>query len=133
MGIVVRLASFNERFSNRAPRSTASPHAVDRAEFTLRDRADLRDWSALGRRVSICSCEMGTFAMLYQGELRWASWGVVRREHTVLLWNCVTLIDIGRFSSMVEALDAIPVAGLRVSTSSVLLFGSEQQHGAAAN
>lgn len=75
-------------------------------EFTRRDVADLEGWSTEGCRAVACTSETGQFAMLYKGDHAWASWGVVRKPRGVLLWNCVTLRDIGVFPTMADALAA---------------------------
>ncbi len=105
--------------------------AMRLAEFTARDRSDLDGWVAADRRVSICACEFGVFAMLYRDGGSWASWGVVRQERTVLVWDCVTLADIGRFPSMYDALAALPISQRAVSIPSVLPFVARQRRAAS--
>lgn len=131
MGIVIRFASFNKKPPTVPTGLASATFHRGKAEFTLRDRADLDEWSAGNRPVSLCSSEMGTFAMLYQEGMRWASWGVVRQGRKILLWDCVTLADIGRFRSMFDALAAIPDTGLPVPMPSVLLFTVPQSQHAA--
>lgn len=97
------------------------------AAFTARDRSDLDEWMAAGRRVSMCACEFGVFAMLYRGGASWAAWGVVRQGRTVLVWDCVTLADVGRFPSMFDALAALPITQRAVSVPSVLPFAARQR------
>lgn len=82
-------------------------------------------------RIALCSCDMGAFAMLYQNGSPWASWGIVRQDRTVLLWDCVTLGDIGRFPTMIDALRAVPVAGQRFSVPFSLYVAAAHQHCAA--
>lgn len=133
MGIVVRFTSFNKKPLTRSIGPAHTQHCRGQAEFTLRDRADLDEWTASDRRVSLCSSETGTFAMLYLEGMRWASWGVVRQGRSVLLWDCVTLADVGQFPSMFDALAAIPDSGLPVTMPSILLFAApHQQHTAAS-
>lgn len=117
-------------------RTLASPvdgrgPAVSLAEFTARDRGDLEEWMAAGRHVSMCVCEFGVFAMLYRGGAPWAAWGVVRQERTVLVWDCVTLADIGRFPSMFDALAALPIMPSAVSIPSVLPFAPRPRRAAS--
>ncbi|MGI4798153.1 MAG: hypothetical protein ACRYF2_18700 [Janthinobacterium lividum] len=123
MGIVVGFATVR---TPAIPLDGRGP-AVHLAEFTARDRSDLEAWMAADRRVSMCASEFGVFAMLYRGGAPWAAWGVVRQERTVLVWDCVTLADIGRFPSMFDALAALPITPHAVSIPSVLPFAARQR------
>jgi hypothetical protein len=75
--------------------------------FTARDRAELHRWESAGRRVVLCDWETVPFAMLHDGATPWASWAVAREEGAVLVWNCVSLEDLGRFDCMADALSAV--------------------------
>ena len=75
--------------------------------FTSRDRNDLARWSTSGRRAVVWDSDPAPFAMLYDGDLPWASWAVSRQDGGVLLWDCVSLEDLGRFTCMVDALAAL--------------------------
>ena len=86
--------------------SLGSREAV--AGFTLRDRLELERWAGTGRRSAISDDGGVSLAMLYEGCHAWASWAVMRQGAELVLWNCVTFADIGRFSSMNEALAALP-------------------------
>ena len=110
MSDVIGFADFIENRALRASRSFSVLQTHQQTAFTLRDRADLDDWSSADIRISICSSDTGPFAMLYRAGQSWASWGVVRQGRSVLLWDCITLADIGRFPSMIDALAAVPVA-----------------------
>ena len=85
--------------------------------FTARDRAELERWASTGRRVVLYDWETVPFAMLHDGATPWASWAVAR-EHgvreggSVLVWNCVSLEDLGRFGCMADALAAVLGAAL---------------------
>lgn len=80
--------------------------------FTARDLAELERWASAERRVALCSGESSAFAMLYVGPTPWASWAVTRQDGAVLVWNCVSLADLGRFACMAAALAAVAGAGL---------------------
>ena len=112
-----------------------SPHSMDlrhsQIGFTGRDRADLDEWSSSAHRVSMCSSEMGMFAMVYEAGRPWASWGVVRQGRVVLLWDCVTLADIGRFSSMFDALAAVPVDEPLAPVENIIHFATARGRTAA--
>ncbi|RZM34314.1 MAG: hypothetical protein EOP67_17740 [Sphingomonas sp.] len=127
MGIVVGFATVRTSANTLDGRGPAARLA----EFTARDRSDLEQWMTAGRRVSMCACEFGAFAMLYRDDAAWATWGVVRQERTVLVWDCVTLADIGRFPSMFDALTALPITQVAVSIPSVLPFAVRQARAAS--
>ena len=110
MSDVIGFADFIENRAFRASQTFSVLQTHQQTAFTLRDRADLDDWSNADVRVSICSSDTGPFAMLYRARQSWASWGVVRQGRSVLLWDCITLADIGVFPSMIDALAAVPVA-----------------------
>ena len=84
-----------------APREAA-------AGFTPRDRLELERWAGQGRRSIIYQDEHVPFAMLYKGPEPWASWAVMRQGAELVLWNCVTFADVGRFRTMHDALAALP-------------------------
>jgi len=80
------------------------------AGFTCRDLMDLQNWDDGGCRLEVDPCAdwTGQFAMIYQGEEPWASWAISREGGRILVWDCVTLADIGRFDGMRQALAAVP-------------------------
>lgn len=82
--------------------------------FGVEDLRELARWDRGPYRVEIDrapGCDLiGQFAMIYDGESPWASWAVGREDGQVLLWDCVTLETIGRFSSTRAALAAVPSA-----------------------
>ena len=75
--------------------------------FTARDRLELARWQANGCRRVVHETDPLEFAMLYEGKATCASWAMARQDGYLLVWNCVTLIDLGRFSSMLNALAAL--------------------------
>lgn len=94
--------------------------------FTSRDLAELESWETKDRSATLCHGETGPFAMLYDGAL-WASFAVVRQGGELLVWDCVTFADIGRFASMRDALAALTrnrPAAISVSLSTVIAFPS---------
>ena len=82
------------------------------ALFTCRDLLELNEWDSRGRRVEVDRCEdlsgLGQFAMIYGHDEPWASWAVSREGARILLWDCITLADVGRFETMRETLAAVP-------------------------
>ncbi len=84
------------------------------AGFTSRDLLELHCWDKGGRRLEIdeyAECgEAGQFAMIYNGGEPWATWAISREDGLVLLWDCISLADIGRFATVREALARIPGA-----------------------
>ena len=104
MGTVIGLSGvLGTRFIG-APRH---PARGSQPGFTLRDRADLEAWAVRGRRSVLVKSETGMFAMLHQDGQACASWGVVREARRVLVWDCVTLVDIDHYATMADALAAI--------------------------
>ncbi len=73
------------------------------AGLTGRDRLELLQWAARGCRVEI----EDALAMIYRGDEPWAAWAIGRDGERLLVWNCVTHADIGRFDTMPEALAAL--------------------------
>jgi hypothetical protein len=59
--------------------------------------------------------EPSDFAQLYEGSAAWASWAIARQDGLLLVWDCVTLADIGRFGRMADALAALSGVGARVA------------------
>lgn len=104
MGTVIRLSGV---LGTRFIATPRQPARGSQPGFTLRDRADLEAWAVQGRRAVLVASETGLFAMLYQDGHTWASWGVVRQLRRVLVWDCVTLVDIDRCATMADALAAI--------------------------
>lgn len=109
------------RDATASPRSNViqfRPRATLSQGFTWLDRQVLAElgetWS-----VSFSQSDTGPFATLYRDSATWASLGVVRQGDAVLVWNAVTLRDIGRFATMLDAASAIeerPDAATPVST-----------------
>ena len=124
MSDVIGFTEFLEKRVLRAPQASAARQTQQQTSFTLRDSEDLKDWSSAEHRVSICHSDMGPFAMLYEAERPWASWGVVRQGRSVLLWDCVTLADIGLFPSMIDALAAVPIDDFPAPVANVLQFAA---------
>lgn len=91
--------------SETAVRAVVIPfHRVQAAPgLTGRDRLDLHHWAASGHRVEVTD----KFAMIYRGDEPWAAWAIGRDGGLLLVWDCVTLADIGRFATMPEALAAL--------------------------
>ncbi len=78
--------------------------------FTSRDLIELNGWETPDHRVEIDEAgePLGQFAMMFQAGEPWASWAVSRDGATILVWDCVSLADIGRFETMQAALQAVP-------------------------
>ena len=89
--------------------------------FTSRDMMALTQWMQRGeahgyRRVLIeagsdaGSPEEGGYVLIYSPERDWASWGVAPCDGGFAIWHCGTGADMGRFPSMLQALDSLPPA-----------------------
>ena len=79
----------------------------DEPGFTARDRLELDRWMSGGCRTVVLDDDPSDYAMLYEGVTPWARWAVSRQDGRLVMWDCVTFADIGRFSSMVDALATI--------------------------
>lgn len=132
MSVVIGFADFIENRHLKAAHNVAIPQQLQAAGFTLRDRKDLEDWSNADRYASFCASDTGPFAMLYQAGKPYASWGVVRQGRSVELWDCVTLADIGKFSSMIDALAAVPIDEFPEQVANIIYFAAARMRTAAA-
>lgn len=95
-----------------------SPIPFDRG-FTSRDRIALAEWmrrsDAHGYRRILMEDgsqeggpEEGSYVLLYTRDHAWARWGIARGSDGVVVWHCGTGTDIGRFDTMLEALESLP-------------------------
>lgn len=80
------------------------PQRLAQAGFTARDRTELVQWGLQYGRDVVLDDDPAAFAMLYEGSTPWASWAVARQEGLLIVWDCVTFADIGRFGCMKDAL-----------------------------
>lgn len=87
--------------------------------FASRDLMALTQWMQRGeahgyRRILIeagsdtDSPEEGGYVLIYSRDCDWASWGVAPSAGGFAVWHCGTGADLGRFSSMLQALDSLP-------------------------
>jgi hypothetical protein len=78
--------------------------------FTCRDLMEIQEWDGGDRRIEVDPSvdSNGQFAMIYEGEAPWASWAISRQGSRILVWDCVTLADVGWFGGMRQALAAVP-------------------------
>lgn len=83
------------------------------AGLSSRDLMVLSGWHIEGHGMSIEAGRDGmpSFAAISADQASWAIWGIVRQGAVVLVWNCVTHADLGRFDSMEAALMALPLGG----------------------
>lgn len=81
------------------------------AGFTADDLVIFQRLLVVGVRIEVHTDDGGTgqqFAMIYQDLQPWASWAVCRTNWDILVWNCTTSADLGRFETMWEALAFLP-------------------------
>ena len=52
--------------------------------------------------------EEGGYVLIYAPTRDWASWGIARSGDDIALWNCGSGADLGRFPSMLQALESLP-------------------------
>ena len=99
---------------------SATPMAPQREwRFTSRDLMALGQWMQRGeahgyRRVLIeagsdtDSPEEGGYVLIYSPDRDWASWGVAPCGGGFAIWHCGTGSDMGRYPSLLQALDSLP-------------------------
>ncbi len=96
-------------FSNRAPSGT---------RLLTRDKIDLCLWETICddpeiSRVVIYESSTtgevrgGDLVLIYGPQTPWARWGLAREDGRIVLWECGHGVDIGRFATMREALQAL--------------------------
>ena len=81
------------------------------ASFTRRDLLDFELWHSDECRLDVDRTDndgIGQFALVFEGAKAWASWAISRDNGKVLVWDCVTMADLGRFDCMQQALAALP-------------------------
>ena len=96
--------------------------------FTVRDRIEVLEWRASGPAQASGFARLDIYAehpgdgqetcdllLLYRRDEHWARWGAVRRADRVSVWFCADGVDLGRFETMRQALDALLHADLRAS------------------
>ena len=83
--------------------------------FTVRDRMELGRWTeqallrhgdrlVLHERLDGDPSDVGNYVAVYSAGCGWASWGLSRRLGGIVVWNSVSGLDSGRFTSLHEAL-----------------------------
>ena len=72
------------------------------AGFSRLDRDELESWASSGRRVEYEDAwdAANQFALIYRGGEPWSSWAVTRESTEILVWDCVTHHDLGRFATI---------------------------------
>ena len=97
-------------------------------DFTARDRITLEAWQRDAERHGYSRVliepgapgtrpDGGSYALVYRSGWAWAAWGLARRDDTVLVWDCGSGADFGRFPTVQQALAALPSAGYRQAVS----------------
>ena len=125
-GLRVIAAGYAERVPQPAPRPAMRLAPVDGAAgsrpdcgFTSHDLIALTCWmervDGHGYRRMLIergsggrSPDEGGYALVYGPGSEWASWGLTRAGTEVLAWRCADGTDLGRFPSMLQALDRLP-------------------------
>ena len=83
--------------------------------LTVRDRMELGRWTehallrqgerlVLHERLDGDPSDVGNYVAVYAAGCSWASWGLSRRLGGIVVWNSVSGLDSGRFTSLHEAL-----------------------------
>ena len=95
--------------------------AADRFKLFAADKIELFRWEADGAAATMVRivvhegsglCEEDSdVALLYTPGGLWARWGLARHGNIILVWRCTDGQDLGRFSSLREALEAVALCG----------------------
>ncbi len=102
------------------PRNVVPFPALRGNGFTVRDRIDALEWQATRAAQASGLARLDFHAghpgdghetcdllLLYRRDARFARWGAARRAGRVGVWRCADGIDLGRFETMRQALDAL--------------------------
>lgn len=108
---------------------TAAPHPQRDNGFNSRDLIALTCWKQRVdhgyRRVVIeggsneGGPEAAGYVLIYAPGSDWASFGLARSEDGIVIWHCGTGADLGRYNTMLQALDSLPPVWSRNTTGRV--------------
>jgi hypothetical protein len=99
-----------------------APRAGGSARLSLSDRMDATTWLEQARRYGYDRLvvhernpddppDIDSFLSIYRHGEVWARWGIARSGGSVLAWCSVSGADVGRFSSVADALSALLCCG----------------------
>jgi hypothetical protein len=107
-------------FATRAAlaRAAESGGENSRVNLTLTDRIEVIRWQEVARQAGYDRMvihdrsegdptEVGTFLSIYGSGEVWSRWAFARRGAEIHAWCAISLVDIGVFSTMSEALAAV--------------------------
>jgi hypothetical protein len=103
------------------------PFSLPRAEpnrLTMLDRIHALEWNIThaapaGARLAIHDRrgddgpEVGDYIGIYRADDRWAVWGVARDGALITVWHGPSGSDLGSFSTMKDALAAVPASSIQ--------------------
>ena len=58
----------------------------------------------------------GGYVLIYEPGSEWASWGLARAGAEIIVWQCSNGADLGRFVTMLQALERLPPVWTRRAT-----------------
>jgi hypothetical protein len=106
--------------------------------LSLRDRMEVASWQGklqahgcdrmvIHERIAGDPPEVDAFLSIYRRGEAWAHWNLARCDASILVWYSVSGEDVGRFTSMAEALLAVfpigsPCQGQRASAEIIRAF-----------
>ena len=93
--------------------------------LTAQDQIDALEWDAshaasVGARLAIFgrqvddAPEVGDYISIYRADERWAVWGAAREGKLITVWHGPSGSDIGKFSSMKDALASLALGELQI-------------------
>jgi hypothetical protein len=97
--------------------------------FTSRDLIALNRWMQRStdhgyRRVVLedgsgeGGPEEAAYILIYTPGHDWASWGIARGPIGLVIWHCGTGADLGRYETMLEALESLPPVAVKAAPAS---------------
>lgn len=96
-----------------------TPSSAEKPTFTSHDLIALTCWKQRAdahgyRRILLeggsedGGPEEGSYVLIYAPGCEWATWGLSRADAEIVVWHCGTGADLGRFATMLAALDSLP-------------------------
>jgi hypothetical protein len=93
--------------------------------LTKQDKQDIRSFRGLAEAagydaISIHIVSNGTgqgtmdYVSSYRPDEAWSTWGFAREGDVIVAWSALTLKDVGRFSTLWEALACVLVSDIRM-------------------
>jgi hypothetical protein len=106
--------------------SSGSMPVTNQHGFTSRDLIALTCWMQRStdhgyRRIVLedgsgeGGPEEAAYILIYTPGHDWASWGIARGPIGLVIWHCGTGADLGRYETMLEALESLPPVAVKAA------------------